>query len=161
PSDSVERIDQFAKLLETAIANADSREQLVNSRARLLTAGDEARRRVVRDLHDGAQQRLVHTILTLKFAQRAQAAGDESATQLVGEALAEAQEAITELRELAHGLLPSALTRGGLTAGIETLVSHVPMPVEVEVPEERFAPEIEASAYFVVAEALTNIVKHS
>ena len=71
PVDAEERLAQFAELLETAIANADSRDQLTASRARVLTAGDEARRRVVRDLHDGAQQRLVHTIITLKLAQRA------------------------------------------------------------------------------------------
>ena len=71
PGDAEERMAKFAQLLDTAIANADSRDQLTASRARLLSAGDEARRRVVRDLHDGAQQRLVHTIVTLKLAQRA------------------------------------------------------------------------------------------
>ena len=98
---------KFAELLDTAIANADSRDQLVASRARLLTAGDEARRRVVRDLHDGAQQRLVHTIVTLKLAQRAFRDEDGEAESLVGEALEQAEQGNRELRELAHGILPA------------------------------------------------------
>ena len=127
----------------------------------MLTVGDEARRRIVRDMHDGAQQRLVHTILTLKLAQRAQEDDAAGAGTLVGEALEEAEHANEELRELAHGLLPSVLTRSGLTAGVEALVSRVRLPVSAEVPEQRFPPAVEASAYFVVAEALTNVVKHS
>jgi signal transduction histidine kinase len=107
----------FAQLLDTAIANADGREQLISSRARLLTAGDQARRRVVRDLHDGAQQRLVHTIVTLKLAQQALKDDGAEARSLLDEALEQAQQGNTELRELAHGILPSALTRGGLRAG--------------------------------------------
>ena len=150
------RIADFTELVATAVSNAETRAALVASRARLLTAGDEARRRMVRDLHDGAQQRLVHTILTLKLAQ-----GAQDAATLVGEALAEAEQANEELRELAHGLIPSVLTRGGLTAGVESLVSRVRLPVNVEVTGQRFAPEMEASAYFVVAEALTNVAKHS
>ena len=150
------RIADFTELVATAVSNAEARAALVASRARLLTAGDEARRRVARDLHDGAQQRLVHTILTLKLAR-----GAQDAAGLVGEALEEAERANEELRELAHGLLPSVLTRGGLTAGVEALVSRVRLPVTVDVTEQRFAPEIEASAYFVVAESLTNVAKHS
>src|SRR4051812_43976584 len=100
PPGTESQIADFTEVVATAVANAEAQAELVASRARLLTAGDEARRQVVRDLHDGAQQRLVHTILTLKFAQRAQEADDEAAKQLVGEALVEAQEAITELREL-------------------------------------------------------------
>ena len=118
------RIADFTELVATAVSNAETRAALVASRARLLTAGDEARRRIVRDLHDGAQQRLVHTILTLKLAQ-----GAQDAATLVGEALAEAEQANEELRELAHGLIPSVLTRGGLTAGVESLVSRVRLPV--------------------------------
>jgi signal transduction histidine kinase len=160
PPHTESRIADFTELVATAVANAEASAELVASRARLLTAGDEARRRVVRDLHDGAQQQLVHTILTLKLAQRGLQDGD-AAKELLREALEEAERAHAELRELAHGLLPSALTRGGLEAGIEALVSRARVPVDVEVPTERFPPAIEASAYFVVAEALTNIVKHS
>jgi signal transduction histidine kinase len=152
---------QFAELLETAIANADTRDQLTASRARLLTEGDEARRRVVRDLHDGAQQRLVHTIITLKLAQRALRQRDEQAESLIGEALEHAAQGNVELRELAHGILPAVLTRGGLRAGVGAMVARLDLPVGVDVPAERFAAEIEASAYFIVAEAMTNVVKHA
>jgi signal transduction histidine kinase len=160
-ADTEERIGQFAKLLETAIANADSREQLLASRARLLVAGDEARRRVVRDLHDGAQQRLVHAIVRLKLAQRALQRGDAALGTFVAEALEAAEEANEELRELAHGILPTILTRGGLQAAVSAMVKRLDLPTDVDIPDERFPEEIEASAYFIVAEALTNIVKHA
>jgi signal transduction histidine kinase len=144
----------------TAIANADARAQLIASRARVLTAGDDARRRVVRDLHDGAQQRLVTTIMALRLAREAQHDG-QAADALMADALEQAEEANAELRELAHGLLPPVLARGGLRAGLDALVSRLSVPVDVAVPGERLPPQIEASAYFVVAEALTNVVKHS
>jgi PAS domain S-box-containing protein len=159
--DTEQRMTRFAQLLETAIANADSRDQLTASRARLLTEGDEARRRVVRDLHDGAQQRLVQSILTLKLAQEALRENDGTAESLVGDALEQVEQGNAELRELAHGILPPVLTRGGLRAAVKSVVRRLDLPVEVDVPAERFAPEIEASAYFIVAEALTNVVKHS
>jgi PAS domain S-box-containing protein len=163
PADTEERMSRFAGLLETAIANADSRSQLTTSRARLVTAADEARRRVVRDLHDGAQQRLVHMIVTLKLARRAfdDRDGDGTAESLVGEALQQAEHSNAELRELAHGILPPVLTRGGLRAGVHSVVERIGLPVELEISDDRFAPEIEASAYFVIAEALTNVMKHS
>jgi signal transduction histidine kinase/CHASE3 domain sensor protein len=160
-ADTEERMARFAELLDTAIANADSRDQLTASRARLLTEGDEARRRVVRDLHDGAQQRLVHTVITLKLAQRALREKDEKAESLIGEALEHADQSNAELRELAHGILPSVLTRGGLRAGVDAMVVRLDLPVDVDLPAERFPAEIEASAYFIVAEALTNVVKHA
>jgi signal transduction histidine kinase/HAMP domain-containing protein len=161
PADTEERMGQFAELLETAIANADSRDQLTASRARLLTEGDEARRRVVRDLHDGAQQRLVHTVVTLKLAQRAFRQRDGMVESLIDEALQHAEQGNAELRELAHGILPGVLTRGGLQAGVDAVVARLDLPVHVDVPAERFPREIEASAYFIVAEALTNVVKHA
>jgi signal transduction histidine kinase len=161
PPDSEQRIAQFAQLLETAIANADSRDQLIASRARLLTEGDAARRRVVRDLHDGAQQRLVHTIMLLKFAQQSLRDDDPTAAALVDEALDAAVQSNEELRELARGILPTVLTRGGLRAAVDAVVARIAVPVRVEVAEDRFAPEIEASAYFIVSEALTNVVKHA
>jgi signal transduction histidine kinase len=156
-----ERMAKFAELLETAIANADSRDQLTASRARLVTAGDEVRRRVVRDLHDGAQQRLVHMIVMLKLAQRAFRENDETAESLVSQALEQAERGNAELRELAHGILPAVLTRGGLRAGVESLLSRLDLPVQMDVPASRFPAAIEASAYFIVAEALTNVVKHA
>jgi len=161
PPDTEERMARFAELVGTAIANADSRAQLTASRARVVAAGDEARRRVVRDLHDGAQQRLVHTIVALKLAQRALREDEGISDSLVQEALAQAEDANAELRELAHGILPSVLSRGGLRAGVDALVSRIDLPVTVDVSGERFPPGIEAGAYFIVAEALTNAVKHS
>jgi signal transduction histidine kinase len=161
PAATEHRMAQFAQLLDTAIANADSRDQLTASRVRLLTEGDEARRRVVRDLHDGAQQRLVHTIVTLKLAQRALREKDAKAESLLGEALEHAELGNVELRELAHGIRPAVLTSGGLQAGVAALTARLDVPVEVDVPDRRFAAETEASAYFIVAEALTNVVKHS
>jgi signal transduction histidine kinase len=161
PENTEERLASFAELLDTAIANADSRDQLTASRARVLAAGDSARKHVVRDLHDGAQQRLVHTIVTLKLAQQALHEDRSEAEGLMSEALASAEHATGELRELARGILPTVLTRGGLLAGIGAFVARLPLPVEVEVPRERLPPDIEASAYFIVAEALTNVVKHA
>jgi signal transduction histidine kinase len=161
PADTEQRMAQFAELLDTAIANADSRDQLTASRARLLTAADDARRRIVRDLHDGAQQRLVHTIVTLKLALRAFRRSDREAESLVRNALEHAQRSNEELRELAHGLLPPVLSHGGLRAGIDAVVARLDLPVDVDVPARRFREEIEASGYFIIAEALTNVVKHS
>jgi PAS domain S-box-containing protein len=158
---SEERMAQFAALLDTAIANADSRDQLTASRARLLTAGDDARRRVVRDLHDGAQQRLVHAIIALKLARQALAEGDGRAESLVGEALEQTEHGNAELRALAHGILPPVLTRGGLRRAIDAMVGRLDLPVDADVTSERFGEEVEASAYFFVAEALTNVVKHA
>src|SRR5919197_3201699 len=161
PDDTEERMAHFAELLDTAIANADGRDQLMASRARLVTAGDDARRRVVRDLHDGAQQRLVHTVVALKLAQRALRQGDSRAESFVDEALEHAETSNAELRELAHGILPEVLTRGGLVAGVNALVARLDLAVRVDIPHERLPADTEASAYFVVAEALTNVVKHA
>jgi signal transduction histidine kinase len=161
PAGTESRIAEFTELVATAIANAQSRGELLASRARVLAAADEARRQVVRDLHDGAQQRLVHTIVTLKLALEEQSEGNGASGALVAKGLEHAELANAELRELAHGIHPSVLARGGLAAGIEALVARTTLPVTVDVSPQRLAPEIEASAYFVVAEALTNVAKHS
>jgi signal transduction histidine kinase len=131
------------------------------SRARLIAATDEERRRVVRDLHDGAQQRVVHTILTLKLASGALEQDGAAVPALVHEALDNAERANVELRELAHGIIPTVLTRGGLRAGVDELVSRTPVPVAVDVSVGRLPTAVEATAYFVVAEALTNVAKHA
>jgi len=161
PPDTEARLADFTELVATAIANAESRAALAASRARLVAAADESRRRIERDLHDGAQQRLVHAVIVLKLALRALSDGDVGASEMVAEALRHAEEANAELRELAHGILPAALTRGGLRAGVEALVSRVSLPVSVDVPAERLPASVEATAYFVVSEALTNVVKHA
>jgi signal transduction histidine kinase len=131
------------------------------SRARVMKGADEERKRVVRDLHDGAQQRLVHTIVTLKLAKRALELGDRAGPELVDEAVGHAERANAELRELVHGILPALLTRRGLQAAVRELASRMPLPVAVDVPDTRLPPATEATAYFVVAEALTNVVKHA
>jgi GAF domain-containing protein len=155
------RLGSFTELVATAIANAESRSALAASRARIVAAADEGRRRIERDLHDGAQQRLVHAVIVLKLALRALARDDTEGEELVAEALRHAEEANAELRELAHGILPAALIRGGLRAGVEALVSRTSLPVSVDVTSERLAHGVEATAYFVVSEALTNVVKHA
>jgi signal transduction histidine kinase len=161
PADSEERMASFTKLVGTVIANAESRAELIASRARVMAAADEARRRIQRDLHDGAQQRMVSTVMTLKLARLALGDATGPAVDLVDEALAQAEGANAELRELAHGILPGALTRGGLRAGIDALVARVHLPVSVEVTTERLPAALEATAYFIVAEALTNAVRHA
>jgi signal transduction histidine kinase len=161
PADTEARLAEFTELVATAIANAESRAALAASRARIVAAADESRRRIERDLHDGAQQRLVHTVIMLKLALRALSNGDISAGELVAEGLRHAEQANAELRELAHGILPAALIRGGLGAGVEALVSRVSLAVSVDVSVERLPAGVEATAYFVISEALTNVVKHA
>jgi signal transduction histidine kinase len=161
PPGSESHLAEFTELVATAISNIEARSDLAASRARIVATADEERRRVVRDLHDGAQQRLVHTVVTLKLAGRALESDEPAAAALVSEALQHAEEATGELRELAHGILPSVLTRGGLRAGVDALTSRMPVPVEIRVSVDRLPPAVEATAYFIVAEALTNVAKHS
>jgi signal transduction histidine kinase len=161
PPDTEARLTDFTELLATAIANAESRADLTASRARIVAAADETRRRIERDLHDGAQQRLVHTVIVQQLALRALKNRDENVGELMAEALRHAEQANAELSELAHGVLPSVLTREGLRAAVNALVSRVSLPVSVDVSVERLPAGIEATAYFVVSEALTNVVKHA
>jgi signal transduction histidine kinase len=161
PADTEARLASFTELLATAIANAEARTELAASRARIVAATDEERRRVVRDIHDGAQQRLVHTVITLKLALRALRHQEEDVPALLTDALDNAEQATAELRELAHGILPTALTRGGLRAGLDALASRTPVPVEIDVSVGRLPAPVEATAYFVVAESLTNVAKHA
>jgi signal transduction histidine kinase len=161
PPETESQIGEFTDLVATAVANADSRDELIASRARIVAAADEARRRIRRDLHDGGQQRLVHALITMKLARRSLENGEAGTEKLIDEALEHTEGAVEALRELSHGILPSILTRGGLRAGVEAVVARMSLPVEVDVGEERFPPGVEATAYFVVSEALTNVVKHS
>jgi signal transduction histidine kinase len=160
-ADTEQRMANFTELVGMVIANADTRAELTASRARVVAASDEARRRIQRDLHDGAQQRLVTAVMALKQARRELGDATGRAVELVDEALAQAEDATGELRELAHGILPAALSRGGLLAGIRALVARAPLPVSVDVTAERLPEALEATAYFIVAEALTNAVKHA
>ncbi|HEY6758429.1 MAG TPA: GAF domain-containing protein [Baekduia sp.] len=161
PPDTELRLASFTQLVATAIANAEARSELAESRARVVAAADEERRRVVRDLHDGAQQRLVHTVVTLKLAQRALENGDRDLAALLAEALDHARLTTHEIRELAHGILPAVLADGGLRAGVDALTSRMPVPVQTDVSVGRLPAVVEATTYFVVAEALTNVAKHA
>jgi PAS domain S-box-containing protein len=132
------------------------------SRARIVEAGDAERRRLERDLHDGAQQQLVNLGLTLRLARSRLGEGDGEAAALIDEAIEGLGSATQELREFARGIHPAVLTDGGLGPALATLVERFKAPVElVEVPEERLPAPVEATAYFLVAEALTNYVRYS
>jgi signal transduction histidine kinase len=162
PLDTESRLENFTELVATAISNIEARAELAASRARVVEAADEERRRVVRDLHDGAQQRLVQTILTLKLGSQALAKGVQVDVRAVlAEALNHAQHATDDLHKLAHGILPPVLTRRGLGAAVNDLASQTTVPVNVCVSVDRVPATIEATAFFVIAEALTNVTKHS
>jgi signal transduction histidine kinase len=160
PAGTESRLQEFADLAGAAIANAENKAKLTASRSRVVATADETRRRLQRDVHDAAQQRLVHTIITLKLARDAIAAGSD-ATELVAEALTIAERADRDLRDVVRGILPASLTRGGLRNGLESLVVDLPIPVDLRVTAPRLPAQIETTAYFVVAEALTNVVKHA
>jgi signal transduction histidine kinase len=156
------RLANFAELVTAALANVDAREQLAASRARIVEAGDEERRRLGRDLHDGAQQELVGAVMSLKLAQRRWAQAPDEARELVEEALEHMELGIRDLRELAAGIHPSVLTDRGLGAALQGLATRSPVPVQIlQVPPGRLPDPVETSAYFVVAEALTNAAKHA
>jgi signal transduction histidine kinase len=161
PIESERRLGDFAELVAQAIANAEARDQLAASRARVVNAGDEARRRIERNLHDGAQQRLVSLALTVRLAER-RLGSDSDAAQVLAQVAAELASTLEELRELAHGIHPAVLTSRGLGAALETLAGRAPVPVELlAVPHERPPEAVEATAYYVVAEALTNVAKYA
>jgi len=156
PAGLEQRLSSFAELIATAISNATTQTELIASRTRIVEAADEQRRQVVRDLHDGAQQRLVEAVMTLQLAQ---ARGED--LPLVAEGVEHVRAAIGELRELARGIHPALLTHRGLAAAVEALTHRTPVPVEVEIPNDRYPPSVESAAYFVVAEALTNVTKYA
>jgi len=151
--------------LENERLHAEVRSQLLalrTSTARIVDAGQHARRRLERDLHDGAQQRLLALSMTLGRARvRANVQADAELANFLDRAAADLQEAITELRELARGIHPVLLTQEGLTSALRALAERAPLPVEVSAPERRFGETIESTAYFFVSEAVTNAARHS
>jgi signal transduction histidine kinase len=162
PPDTETRLAAFTDLLATAIANAESRARLAASRARVVAAADEARRQIERDLHDGAQQRLVTLGLEVRAAQAAmppELGALRADLSRVAEGLTGMLE---EIRELAQGIHPAILAEGGLGAALKRLGRRSPVPVQLDARIERRLPErVEIATYFVVAEALTNAAKHA
>jgi PAS domain S-box-containing protein len=136
--------------------------ELRASRARIVEAADAARRRLERDLHDGAQQRLVELALDLRMARARLDDEPARAQELLDAALGDLEQATRELRELARGIHPAALTEGGLRPALEALVARASVPTRlVAAPQARFAPSVEATAYFTVAEGLTNTARYA
>lgn len=137
-------------------------EEVRASRARLVEAGDRERQRVERDLHDGAQQRLVSLSLELEVARRALGdRGDPGVRQSLDRAAEEAMAALAELRDLALGIHPLILTEAGLGPAVESLADRTRVPVSVEVGDERYSPAVEGAAYFLISEALANVTKYA
>jgi signal transduction histidine kinase len=162
PADAEQRMAGFTELIGTAIANADSRAQLTASRARIVAAADDARRRIERDLHDGTQQRLVALSLTLRLAQSTVPADLPELETQIGQVTDDLTAAIEELRELARGIHPAILSEGGLGPALRTLARRAAIPVELDIrTQSRAADPIEMAAYYVVSEALTNTTKHA
>jgi signal transduction histidine kinase len=161
PPETETRLSEFADLVALALSSASARQELIESRARIVQAGDEARRRLERDLHDGAQQRLVSLALALRVAADAMRTDVERGRQMLDEARGELDHAIDELRELARGIHPAVLTDRGLAAAVALLAGRSEVPVKLSVITERFPSSIEAAAYFVVAEGLTNVARYS
>src|SRR5215218_5413917 len=162
PPDTENRLGEFCELASLAVASAQARADLNASRARVVRAGDEQRRRLERNLHDGAQQRLVSVALMLRLARGKLGEGDAAAAKLLDDASRELETGLAELREIARGLHPAVLSDHGLLRALEALTARLPVPVDLDVAlEERPPPGVEATAYYIAAEALTNVARHA
>ena len=159
PADAEVRLGAFAELVAQAIANVDARVQLKASRARIVEAADEARRRIERDLHDGAQQRLVSLALSLRLLARRV---EPATATAIESCIDDVQTALADLRELARGLHPAILTERGLQAALPSLTAQASVPVVLDDDlEGRLPPAHETALYFVASEALTNVAKYA
>jgi len=162
PPGSERRLADFAELVAQALANADAYMKLAASRIRIVEAGDTERRRLERNLHDGAQQRLVSLAVQLRLIKASLRKDPASAEALVEEADAELDQALGELRELARGIHPAVLTERGLATALHALAERAPIPIELtQIPEARLPGSVEAAIYYVVAEAITNVAKYA
>jgi PAS domain S-box-containing protein len=162
PAETERRLQAFAELVALALASAQARDELAASRLRIVEASDAERRRIERNLHDGAQQRLLALSVGLRLVQTKVHDSPQQADELLGVAVDELTEALTELRELAQGIHPAVLTDRGLEAALEVLAARTPLPVALDVRLREPLPEpVEATAYYVVSEALANVVKHA
>ena len=156
------RLCDFAELVAQALANADAYEKLAASRARVLEVGDGERRRLERNLHDGAQQRFVSVAIRLSVLGSKLENDPRAARELLADAQEDLSHGLADLRELARGIHPVILTERGLGPALDALLARAAIPVEiVELPEERLTATIEAAAYYVVAEAVTNVGKYA
>ncbi len=162
PPDTEARIVEFAELVATAIAAATTRAELIASRARIVAAADDARRRLERDIHDGAQQRLVSLGLKLRLAEESVPPERDDLKSMLTDTVSGLTDVFQELQELSRGIHPASLSTGGLRAAFKTLARRSPVPVNLDVMIEQRLPEsVEVAAYYVVAEALTNAAKHA
>jgi signal transduction histidine kinase len=162
PAGAEDRVAAFAELVSYAIENAETREELAASRARLVEAADAARRRIERDLHDGAQQRLVAAALELTILDQRLQRDPAGARVVLARAREQLECGLGELRDLARGIHPAVLTDRGLEAALDALVQRAPVPVDLHTAApERLDAAIEAAAYFLVSEALTNVAKYA
>jgi signal transduction histidine kinase len=162
PEGLEQRLCDFAELVAQALANADAREQLAASRARIVEAGDVERRRLERNLHDGAQQRLVALALDLTLIGVTLEKDPAAARKSLVAAQDQLAQGLDELRELARGIHPTVLTERGLGPALQALIKRSPVPVEIaELPEQRLAGQVEAAVYYVAAEAITNVAKYA
>jgi PAS domain S-box-containing protein len=162
PPHTERRMQAFAELVSLGLASAHARDELEASRLRIVQAADAERRRLERNLHDGAQQRLVGLAVALRLAQDRIRTQPEEVEQLLRGGAQELSEALTELRELAQGIHPAVLTERGLEAALEVLAARAPLPVALDVRlPERLPEPVEAAAYYVASEALANVVKHA
>jgi signal transduction histidine kinase len=162
PPETGRRLQAFAELVGLAVASAHARDELAASRLRIVEASDAERRRIERNLHDGAQQRLVALSVGLRLAQSKIGSSPAEARELLEMMSEDLADALTELRELAQGIHPAVLTERGLGAALEVLVARTPLPVELDLQLAEALPEpVEVAAYYVVSEALANVVKHA
>jgi len=162
PAGTEARLAAFTELAATAIANAEAQNALTASRARIVATADATRRRLERNLHDGAQQRLVSLALNLRAAEEALPAGTGEVVQQLDEVAAGMDGVLDDLREIASGLHPAILADGGLRPALQTLVRRSTLPIELDIQVEGRLPEpVEIAAYYTVAEALTNAAKHA
>jgi signal transduction histidine kinase len=161
-NDTEERIGDFADLVATALANAATRAELIASRARIVAAADDARRRLERDLHDGAQQRLVSLGLKLHMAQDAVPAELDDLKNELSDLVSGVTGVSTELQEISRGIHPAILSEGGLGPALKSLARRSTLPVSFDVAiVQRLPDSVEVAAYYVAAEALTNAAKHA
>jgi signal transduction histidine kinase len=160
--DTESRLTGFAELVATAISDALIRAELDNSRARIVAAADESRRRIERDLHDGAQQRLATLAMQLRAGAGNLNAGPEELRDVLAQAANAVTAALNEVREIARGIHPAVLSEGGLTPALRALARRSAVPVKLALSTSgRLAKRIEVTAYYVVSELLTNAVKHA